>query len=209
MNMRRFLKVGLFLAPVLLVFTGRACAEEPPNAVQKQDLSEEVGRAFEKAMHNVEEFKAKEEESIRVSLKEKLKASSQQWLDSAKQQKDSELDKLADQKWELFLKVGPWFHYDYYLRSYEYIEGKSDITKAESFVTPYKGYFNVMQILYAERRHPANTSSPKQFLYKVTIPLKATFEYREDKFVFVNVEEGQGVIEQGWPEEVWRKVVLP
>ena len=196
-----FLSIGV----ILFIILARAAFSEENN---KGGLPAEIERAFEAGMKNFERDKAQTQEALTLELKERLRWAISKWVSEVKKQKDSEIGKTVDQKWELLSKVGPRPHYEYVLRDYEYLENGIDITKTESLVLPYKAEFKVMETLYVERERSPNVSDLRKFLYTVSTPIKISFDSKGDSFTLVNTEKGDTSLKQGWPEQILRKIRL-
>lgn len=173
---------------------------------QEEGSPQEIELAIEKAIKNVYKDKARQEEALIADLEEKLKGAVREWIAREKSQRDPEMLKLIDQKWELLSKFGPRIHYNYYLRGYDYVENESDIIKTNSLLVPYKGYLKVTEILYVQREHPSAASDVSQFFYTASTPIKISFDYKKDGFVFVNAERGELSLNQGWPEEMLKRI---
>jgi len=170
-------------------------------AVQTDD-SKEIERAIEKAIKKVNKDKAQEDEALIASLEGKLKEVTEEWVAREKTQKNSGLNMEVEQSWEFLSKFGPRVHYKYYLMDYDYSEESFDIIDTDSVIIPYKGYSKVIETLYVEKEHPAANSDRKQFFYVAVTPIRINFDYKKDKFIFVNAERGEFSLKQGWPEEV-------
>lgn len=208
-----FFVLIFFIIWLNLVFSQAETAESVKAKLKEglaleKSIAEEIEHAFERALKNVEKDKEQAQEMFASELKEKLKSSISKWISQAKKQKESELGKLVNQKWELISKSAPKIHYDYYLRDYEYQENGIDIIKTESLVVPYKAELKVLEVLYVERERSPNVSDLRKFLYTVTTPLKINFDYKGEEFVLINIEKGSTSLKQAWPEEVLRKIRL-
>lgn len=193
-------KAGQILLIIFFLSSaGSFCFSE--EAVQMGD-SKEIERAIEKAIKKVNKDKAQEEEALIASLEGKLKEAAGEWIAKARAQKNSALNREVEQNWELLSKYGPRIHYKYYLMDYDYPENDFDIIDTDSMLVSYKGYSKVTEMLYVEREHPAAASDVTLFFYTAATPIKINFDYKKDKFVFVNAERGELSLKQGWPEEV-------
>ncbi len=197
--MIRFRQVVLPVTVFLLSGLASFCFSE--EAAQASD-PKEIERAIEKAIKKVNQDKAREDEALVASLEEKLKAATGEWIAKVMAQKNSELNREVEQNWEMLSKYGPRIHYKYYLMEYDYSENEFDIIDTDSMLVPYKGYSKVTELLYVEKEHPAAASDVKLFFYTAATPIKINFDYKKDKFVFVNAERGELSLKQGWPEEV-------
>jgi hypothetical protein len=108
----------------------------------------------------------------------------------------------VDQNWEALNPFGDPAHYNYILRDFAYEVGGGDIVKTDSLITPYKGYIELIEKLYVERYHTPDASDPSIFFYTMTTLMKVNFEYRENGFVFTNIQNLQSRLDQGWPKEI-------
>lgn len=195
-------KSALFIIFIFTLFSLAFCQEPATKEVLPQDIE----RAIENAIKNIDTHKSIKEKALTARLEQGLKSAIEDWIGAAKKQKDSQIDKLIEQNWEYLSEFGPRIHYDYYLREYDYSISEPDIIQTSSLVTPYKGSIKINEIIYAEKDHYPAASNVREFFYTATTPLKVNFDYRQDRFVFVNVEKGDIALKQGWPEEVIRKV---
>ena len=179
-------------------------------AAWSEEKPESLKEAFEEAMEKFETKRLQEQEKLKANLKSKLNLAIEEWISSAKKNKDAELNKFIDQNWEKqarSLDIPP-VHYDYYLRDYAYGVTKTDIIKTDSLVAPYKANVNLIEKLYVERYHAPSISYREDFLCTVTTPITVSLEYTEDKFTVINTEYGKISIEKGWPEEIKEKLFL-
>ena len=169
--------------------------------------AESIEEAFQKALNNVEQEKTKKEGELIADLKNKLSLRIEDWLSSAKKDKDSQVDSFIKQSWEQLSELKNSTYYDYYLKDFAYIIAKSDIIKTDSLISPYKAYISVNEELYVERYHPAGISFREKFFYTAARPIIISLEYSEDKFSIINTEYKDYTLTQGWPEEVKAKVM--
>jgi len=169
--------------------------------------AESIEEAFQKALNNVEQEKTKKEGELIADLKNKLSLRIEDWLSSAKKDKDSQVDSFIKQSWEQLSELKNSTYYDYYLKDFAYIIAKSDIIKTDSLISPYKAYISVNEELYVERYHPAGISFREKFFYTAARPIIISLEYSEDKFSIINTEYKDYTLTQGWPEEIKAKVM--
>ena len=169
--------------------------------------TESMEEAFQKALKNVDQEKAKEQEELVSDLKNKLSLALQDWLSMAAKEKSPQIDGFIKQNWEKLSELKNSTYYDYYLKDFAYTIVKSDIIKTDSLISPYKAYINVNEELYVERYHPAGISFREKFFYTATRPIILSFEYNTDKFSIINTEYKDYSLTQGWPEEVKSKVM--
>ena len=205
---------ALLLASVFFIFSAYTpvfCQEatsetnkDPAQGVNAHDIQ----KAFEKAMKDIEKERG-EKEKARVDLvKASFKEEVERWLSAAKAKEAAGLNNLVDQQWEQLQEFGPYVHYDYYLRDFEFIVRTNDIIKTDTLLSPYRGYMDLVEKRYAERYHTPDISYINNFLFTVTTPMKVNFEYRDDKFVMINTEVGKETIENAWPRSVKEKFKL-
>jgi len=169
--------------------------------------TESIEAAFQKALKNVEQEKAKEQEELISDLKNKLNLALQNWLSSAAKEKDSQIDSFIKQSWEQLSELKNSTYYDYYLKDFAYTIVKNDIIKTDSLISPYKAYITINEALFVERYHPAGISFREKFFYTATRPIILSLEYSEDKFTIINSEYKDYSLTQGWPEEIKTKVM--
>jgi len=169
--------------------------------------TESIEEAFHKALKSVEQEKAKEQGELIADLKNKLNLSIEDWLSSAKKDKDSQIDSFIKQNWERSPELKNSTYYDYYLKDFVYTVAKSDIIKTDSLITPYKAYVTINEELFVERYHPGGISFREKFFYTATRPIILSLEYSEDKFAIINTEYKDYSLTQGWPEEIKTKVL--
>lgn len=179
--------------------------EEKNIIVDERPLTEVTQEGIEKVMQKIENEKMEREEVIKIDLESKLSVAIENWISLAKRNKNSELNKLVEQQWERLQEHGPRFHYDYYLRGFEYLNLYKDIVKTNSILTPYKGSLNIKEALYVERTPLVNRPRSKYYYTAIT-PIKVSFEYQQDKWIVIDTAYGQTSLEQRWPEEVVDKM---
>ncbi|MCX5686537.1 MAG: hypothetical protein NTW09_03655 [Candidatus Omnitrophica bacterium] len=206
--------------PDRLKIAGETSQPEPPPrpGVEKQPESpapaetgkpltaDDVQKAFEKAIKAVDAGKLEDEKILEELLQKRFQIAAEGWINAASVKRAPDLNKLMDQKWEKLFEFGPFIHYDYYLRDYEFLEKGSDIIKTDSVTVPYRAYLNAAEKLYVEKYHTPDISYIEVFLYTATYPIKVNMEYRGDEFIVVNDEYGQAIIEKGWPAHVRSKL---
>ena len=164
--------------------------------------TESIGEAFQKALKNVEQEKAKEQEELISDLKNKLNLALQDWLSMAAKEKSPQINSFIKQSWEKLSELKNSTYYDYYLKDFAYTIVKSDIIKTDSLISPYKAYITINEALFVERYHPAGISFREKFFYTAARPIILSFEYNEDKFAITNTEYKDYSLTQGWPEEI-------
>ncbi|MFA6349544.1 MAG: hypothetical protein WCY12_01270 [Candidatus Omnitrophota bacterium] len=168
----------------------------------------EVEDALKKAMSRADREKEQKQEELTKKLKLKSEQAKADWIFSQSQKRNSELNRLVDQNWESLFEFGPRIKYDYYLRDYVYSGARVDIVKTSSLVAIHAAHLNAVEKLYVERTHSPNASDRSMFYYTVSTPIKVTFEYDGDNFVVLNIEYGDTSIDEGWPEEIKKKLML-
>jgi len=181
---------------------------EPPKPIEEEKplTADDVQEAFEKAIKAVDAGKLEEEKRTEELLHKRFRIAVEDWVNAARVKRAPDLNKMMDQQWEKLYDFGPYIHYNYYLRDYEYLEKGSDIIKTDSMLAPYRAYLNVAEKLYVEKYHTPDISYIEDFLYTVTYPIKVNMEYRDDKFIVMNDEYGRSSIEKGWPANVSGKL---
>ena len=169
--------------------------------------TESIEEAFQKALKNVEQEKAKEQNELISNLKNKLNLKIEEWLSLAKKEKDQEVNQFIKQNWDRLPELKNSTHYDYYLKDFAYTVAKSDIIKTDSLISPYKAYITINEALFVERYHPAGISFREKFFYTTSRPIIISLEYSEDKFTIINTEYKDYTLAQGWPEEIKTKIL--
>jgi hypothetical protein len=169
--------------------------------------TESIEEAFQKALKNVEQEKAKEQEELISDLKNRLNLALQDWLSTAAKEKSPQINSFIKQNWEKLNELKNSTYYDYYLKDFAYVIVKSDIIRTDSLISPYKASISVNEELYVERYHPAGVSFREKFFYTATRPIILSFEYSTDKFAIINTEYKDYTLAQGWPEEIKIKVL--
>jgi len=169
--------------------------------------TESIEAAFQKALKNVEQEKAKEQEELISGLKNKLNLALKDWLSLAAKEKSPQINSFIKQSWEKLSELKNSTYYDYYLKDFTYTLAKSDIIKTDSLISPYKAYITINEPLFVERYHPAGISFREKFFYTAIRPIIISLEYSEDKFTIINTEYKDYTLAQGWPEEIKNKVL--
>lgn len=189
----------------LILLSGVSLAE-PQN---KQISIELVGEAFEKAVKSLDIQKSKKQLIAVSQLKSRLETMKQDWIASREKERRDSLGTRVKQNWEKNMRYGSPVYYDYYLRNYEYSDPESmDITKTDSLVVPYVGYFKVKETLYVERIHSPGVTDRRMFFYTVNRLAKISFEYRDDKIIITNTEDEHISVDPGWPEIIIKRLQL-
>ena len=187
----------LLVVPVILSFLFNTALAQ----------TESIETAFQKALKNVEQEKAKAQEELISDLKNKLNLALQDWLSSAAKEKNPQINSFIKQSWEKLSELKNSTYYDYYLKDFAYMLVKSDIIKTDSLISPYKAYITINEALFVERYHPAGISFREKFFYTATRPIIISLEYSEDKFTIIDTEYKDYALKQGWPEEIKIKVL--
>lgn len=178
-------KATFILAAAFLVgwISSASCAEE-----NKPAAKIETGVVIEQALKNYETNKQKKQDELAKKLNFSLNQIIQNWIASAKANKESALDSRLEQSWEKLSSLYPVspVHYEYYLRGYDYSLINSDVTKTESILAPYKATVTIKEELYVEKNHSPDISDANPYFYTVTTAYNLNLEYRKDKFVLIN-----------------------
>lgn len=148
----------------------------------------EAGIAIEQALKNYETNKQKEQDELAKKLNFSLNQIIQDWIASAKINKENALGSRLKQNWEKLswlYPVSP-VPYEYYLRGYKYSLVKSDVVKTDSILAPYKAAVTINENLYVEKNHSPDISDADPYFYTVTTACHLNLEYRQDKFVLIN-----------------------
>jgi len=169
--------------------------------------TESIGEAFQKALKNVEQEKAKEQGELIANLKSKLNLALQDWLSMAAKEKNPQINSFIKQNWEQLSELKNSAYFDYYLKDFAYTVGKSDIIKTDSLISPYKANITINEALFVERYHTANISFREKFFYTATRLILLSLEYNEDKFTIINTEYKDYSLKPGWPEEIKLKIL--
>lgn len=194
-------KTAFILAAVFfwIWFFSAAYADEnkPPGKT-------ETGVAIEQALKNYETNKQKEQDELAKKLNFSLNQIIQNWIASAKMNKESALDSRLEQSWEKLswlYPVSP-VHYEYYLRGYDYSLINSDVAKTDSILAPYKARVTIKEDLYVEKNHSPDISDANPYFYTVTTNYGLNLEYRQEKFVLINSESKIVGIINDAPDEI-------
>jgi hypothetical protein len=175
-----------FILPALFLWAGifsASYAEE-----NKPAAKTETGVVIEEALKNYEAYKQKEQDELAKKLNSSLNQIIQNWIVSAKANKESALNSRLQQSWE---KLSPLYPispvpYEYYLRGYKYSPIKSDVAKTDSIIAPYKATVTINEDLYVERNHSPDISDANPYFYTVTTAYNLNLEYRQGKFELIN-----------------------
>ncbi|MDD5594724.1 MAG: hypothetical protein PHY94_00565 [Candidatus Omnitrophica bacterium] len=170
------------------------------------DLSDQIDNAFKKAMHNFNEESANREAQFSAQLSAQLEGAVENWIAQESKVLDAQMNQLVEQNWEHLFKYGPYIHYDYFLRAYDFSIHEFDIIKTGSVIAPYRGMLELREVLYVERNYAKFNSNPRNYCYSVNIPINVRFDYRNGEFVAGTVERMKQSIEEDWPEEIFEKV---
>jgi len=198
-------KINYPVLVLALIFLTVPSGAAPANGQQgKEQVKEgafdpaQLERAVEKAIRKIERDKAFKERQFIGELKSKLNTAVQEWIFTQRQKRQSQLDKIIPQNWEIYPNAVTAGHYEYYLRDFVYLIGDSDIIKTGSVVNPYKAYFKVSEALYVEREHSSNVSYPQLYLFQVTTPIEVFFDYRDGNFFAAEVKTENAIFKKGW-----------
>jgi len=155
----------------------------------------ETGIAIEQALKNYETYKQKEQDELAKKLNFSLNQITENWIASAKVNKESALGSRLQQSWEKLSSLYPVppTHYEYYLRGYRYSLIKSDVAKTGSILAPYKATVTISEDLYVEKNHSPDISDANPYFYTVTTAYNLNLEYRQDRFVLIN--SGSNIVE--------------
>jgi hypothetical protein len=192
MKDKTFFIISLAMIFFLLAFGGNIFAEE-----EKISL-ESIKKAVKEAIKEGQAEEQQKQEQLSLELKTKLDATMDDWLADQGRILAAQLNQLKHDSWAtLNTRVTP-VPYDYYLRDWSYFLVKKDISKTDSFVTPYKGVVEVIEERYVERYHSSDTANIKDYLHTIRRPLTINLEYRQDNLIITNVKEGELSIVAGW-----------
>ena len=86
--------------------------------------TESIEEAFQKALKNVDQEKAKEQVELISNLKNKLNLALQDWLSLAAKEKNPQIDSFIKQNWEQLNELKNSAYFDYYLKDFAYTVGK-------------------------------------------------------------------------------------
>lgn len=205
------LKFGeVILVSAIFLLNGLSSFSSAQEPAQEDDSSEIIERAVTRAIKDADKDKMAEEEALIAKLNQGLNEAIEGWLLKEKEAKELEMNKLVSQNWEQLSDFGPRVHSNYYLRGYDYRREDSDIIKTSSLLSsPYKAYLKITEMLYVEKEHAVNISDVKQFFYTVTTPIKANFDYKDGRFVFIGAERSNPSLSQGWSDEVLNRLKSP
>ena len=166
----------------------------------------ETAVTFEQALKNHEILKQQEQEELAKKLHFNLSQIIETWMTQTKTNQESALGSRLEQSWEklsLLYPISP-VHYEYYLRGYKYSLIKSDVTKTNSIVDPYKATVIIKEDLYVERNHAPNVSDANLYFYTVSTNYTLNFEYINEKFNLINSDNKVISIENKCPDEIKR-----
>jgi len=181
----------------------------PEDAVpqQQEGMSlENVKAAFEQALKDIETEKKKEQQKLAEDLKAKLSYAVSEWVNTQKNYRSAETNKLLHERWEDVGRTAFPLPYDYYIRDCAYKIVKTDVFKTESIVAPYKGNAKLTEYLYLETEHSSNASSLDPYLYTAITVINVNFEYQNEKFAVTDLGRGKTAIERGWPQDIREKL---
>ena len=193
-----------FLFALAVVFF---CSSFSPKVYAQDNKSAdkiESSIAFEQALKNYELLKQKEQEELILKLNLALTQIVETWIAAAKIKQEGVLGSRLEQSWEklsLIQPIAP-IHYEYYLRGYKYSLIKTDLTKSNSMVDPYKAMLIIKEDLYVEKNHPANVSDLNLYFYTVSINHTLDLEYKNEKFNLVSSTAQVVSIENNCPDEI-------
>ncbi len=164
----------------------------------------ETGVAIEQALKNYETYRQKEQDELAKKLNFSLNQITENWIASAKVNKESALGSRLEQSWEKLSSLYPVspVHYEYYLRGYQYNMIKSDVAKTDSILAPYKATVTISEELYVENNHSPDISDANPYFYTVTTAYNLNLEYRQDKFVLINSDRNIVEIKNDAPGEI-------
>lgn len=172
------------------------------------ELSDKIGNAFKKAIHDLNEEKENRQVEVSAELSEKLKSAIMNWIADESRTRSSQVNQMVEQNWEQLLRFGPRIHYDYFLRAFDFFIRDFDIISTGSVIAPYRGLLDLREVFYVQRNYAEFNSYPKRYCYSVNIPTKIRFDYRNGEFVAGATERAQLSMEEGWPEEIFERVKL-
>jgi len=170
------------------------------------DLSDQIDNAFKQAMHNFNEESANREAQFSAQLSAQLEGAIKNWIAQESKARNAQMNQLVEQNWEHLFRYGPYIHYDYFLRVYDFSIHDFDIIKTGSVIAPYRGMLELREVLYVQRNYAKFNSNPRKYCYSVNIPINVRFDYRNGDFVAGMVQKDKLSIEEGWPEEIFEKV---
>jgi len=195
---------GMVFFGLILGFSYFSFAQSEPPATKitpstsDDVLKKSVQEAIKKAVKDIEDEKAVQEQALAKELEDKLVAIINKWIIEARADKSEQLNKLQHRDWsELKRFVSPLPH-DYYLRGFAYVIIDSDVEKTNSVIAPYKAYVAIEERLFVERYHSSDASDIVQYLYTVFTPISLHLEYRDNEFIISEIEYGQITIENSW-----------
>lgn len=176
--------VNAFKIAVILL---ASCANTLCFAQETGKAKEDIDPAalFEQVLRNYEMKKQQEQDALAEKLHDSLNQLTDEWINSAKHDKNSKIGTRLKQNWEKLaatFKISP-RHYEYYLRGYQYEVLKSDIVRSNSLTVPYKAEVIISEKLYVERYHSPDVSNADPYFYTVTSNYNLHYEYRDEKFV--------------------------
>lgn len=189
---------------LIIVFFGFLFFSTGYTEENKPITKTEAGVAIEQALKNYETYKQKEQDELAKKMNFSLNQIIQNWMASAKANKESALGSRLEQSWEKLsslYKIPP-VPYEYYLRGYKYSVIESDVTKTDSIFTPYKARITINEDLYVERNHSPDISDANPYFYTVTTAYHLNLEYRQDKFVLINSDSKIVGIVNDAPSEI-------
>ncbi|MEI8348564.1 MAG: hypothetical protein WCI77_00280 [Candidatus Omnitrophota bacterium] len=181
-----------------VLFEGHAQDALQEGTKEKPISLEEIKNTFVNTLNELETQKAQRAQQLDAQLQAKLQSVLNEWIESAKQSKERELNKLTHNTWKNALMLISPMPYDYYLRSYEYAIAAADIIKKDSPLASYGASAQVIEKLCIERYHSDAVSSLEPYLHTVSTSIKLQLTYDGDTFIIKEIEYGQSSIGQGW-----------
>jgi len=195
---------NVILAIILSCFYSQAYAQntesqqKPAVGTSREVLTKSIEEAIKKAIKDLDEEKAREQEVNARELSVKLVSAMDDWFSKIKGERTKELNKLQHHDWSELKKFPSPLPHDYYLKSFTYMLKKSDIALTNSIVNPYKASVRIDEKLYIEGYHSTDAADIEQYHFTVITPIDLQLEYRDNMFTIVETKYGQPVMERGW-----------
>lgn len=184
-----------------ILFKGYTQDASEENKEERQMTLEEIKNTFTNVINEMEAQKVQRAEQREAELRMKLNGVLEEWIESERQNRESELNKLLHNNWENILMLISPMPYDYYLRNYEYQVVDYDIIEKDYSMDYYRASAEINEQLSIERYHADAVSSIEPYLHTVNTKIKIKLSYEGERFIVKDITRGQSSIVQGWHRE--------
>jgi len=205
----KILKILCFLLIILLYLSQNIFSQEEKEAkkvteeevIDIEKLTDVVSEGFKKALDEVDMEKAKKEEEINT----KLDSFIEKWVNTQVLKRKSQVKNKIEQDWHF--PTMPSQPIDYYLRDFSYSVQDKNIMEIDSITFPYKAIVDIKEILYVDKG-PLVGMPRSEYQYTADIDIRIALYYNKstDKWQITDVEDVSVNLEEGWPQEIKRKL---